>query len=41
MFTGVNDSLEESFIAMIDQWEKNNAPGSKSKTIFHPSFAID
>jgi len=34
----VNDSLEESFIAMVDQWKKNNSPGNKTKTIFQPQF---
>jgi len=34
----VNDSLEESFIAIFDQWKKNNVPVSKVKTIFQPQF---
>jgi hypothetical protein len=34
----VNDSVEESFIAVLDQWKKNNSPGSKAKTIFQPQF---
>jgi len=34
----VNDSLEENFIAMFDQWKKSNSPSSKIKTIFQPQF---
>lgn len=34
----VNDSIEESFIAVIDQWKKNNSPNGKTKTIFQPQF---
>ena len=34
----VNDSLEESFIAMFDQWKKSDSSGSKVKTIFQPQF---
>jgi len=35
---GVNDSLEEEFIAMVDQWKKNSAPSSKGRTLFQPQF---
>jgi len=35
---GVNDSLEEGFIAMIDHWKKSNSPGGKAKAIFQPQF---
>ena len=34
----VNDSLEESLIAMVDQWKKDTAPGGKTKTMFQPQF---
>jgi hypothetical protein len=34
----VNDSIEESFIAMIDQLKKNNSPSGKIKIILQPQF---
>jgi len=34
----INDTLEENFIAMVDQWKKDSAPTSKGRAIFQPQF---